>query len=106
LLKKRSHTFPNTDPAVFFGAIKARDIVTIQRELKNGTDLEITDEFGFTPLWRAVDIGEPKIIQLLLDHGANYEAKFLGHNSVLDWALDKGKENIVDMVLAKMDARS
>lgn len=104
--KKRSSTFPNTNPAIFFDAIKAGDIAAIQRELKNGTDLEITDEFGFTPLWRAVDIGERNVIQLLLDNGANYEAKFLGQTSVLEWALDKGKGDIVNMVLAKMDAKS
>lgn len=100
--KKRSYTFPNTNPAALFKAIKAGDFATIQKELKNGAALEVTDEIGFTPLWRAVDIGQRNVIQLLLDGGANYEANFNGQN-ILDWALKKGEQDIVNMVLAKMD---
>lgn len=105
LQKKRSNTFPNTDPAVFFDAIEEGDITTIKRELKNGTNVEIIDEFGRTPLWRAVEIGNRHVIQLLLDNDANVEAKNLRGGNILDWALKKGKEDIVNMVLAKMDAK-
>ncbi|KAK1254744.1 hypothetical protein MKX08_008739, partial [Trichoderma sp. CBMAI-0020] len=100
--KRRSYTFPNTDPAVLFNAIKTGDIATIQRELKNGAALEVTDKIGFTPLWRAVHIGEGRVIQLLLNGGANYEANLNGQN-ILEWALKKGKADIVDMICTKID---
>ncbi|EHK43341.1 hypothetical protein TRIATDRAFT_285954 [Trichoderma atroviride IMI 206040] len=42
--------FPGYD---FFEAIDKGDIPTIERLLENGADLEVADEFGRTPLWRA-----------------------------------------------------
>ncbi|KAL6887988.1 nucleoside phosphorylase domain-containing protein [Trichoderma evansii] len=104
-------TFPldkhsSTGSPVFFDAIKTGDIATIKRQLQNGIDLEITDEFGCTPLWRAVDIGHRNVIQLLLNNGANYEAKNFGGQNVLGWALDKDKHDIVDMVCKIMDTKS
>lgn len=106
MIKKedRVSTFPNTDPAVFFDAIEKGDIATIKREVKNGTKLEIFDEFGRTPLWRAVDIGERSVIQFLLENGANVEAKNFRGQNILDWALNKGKQDIVNMVIAIGDA--
>lgn len=101
---KKSYTYPNTDPAVLFDAIKAGDIATIEKELKNGAALEVTDGFGFTPLWRAVDIGKCSAIKLLLDNGANYDARFNG-KTVLQWALDNCKVDIVDMIFVKMDEK-
>ncbi|KAL7927011.1 purine and uridine phosphorylase [Trichoderma austrokoningii] len=102
--ESRVHTFPSTDPAAFFDAIEEGNIAIIKRELKNGTSLEIVDEFGRTPLWRAVDIGERRVIQFLLDNGANVEAKNFRGQNILDWALKKGKRDIVDMVLPIVDA--
>ncbi|UKZ64998.1 uncharacterized protein TrAtP1_006199 [Trichoderma atroviride] len=96
----RVHTFPNTDPEAFFNAVEKGDIPTIQRELKNGTSLEITDEFGRTPLWLAVGIGKRNVIQILLEKGANVEAKNFHGQNILEWALNKGKHDIVNMVIA------
>jgi hypothetical protein len=97
-------TFPSTDPALFFDAVEKGDIATIKREIKNGTKLEITDEFGRTPLWLAVGIGKRSVIQLLLENGADVEAKNLRGQNILDWALNKGKQDIVNMVIAIGDA--
>lgn len=100
MIKKedRVHSFPNTDPAFFFNAIEKGDFTTIRRELKNGTNLEITDEFGRTPLWFAVSIGKRNVIQLLLEKGANTEAKNLHGQNILAWAVGKGKTDIVEML--------
>ncbi|UKZ60138.1 uncharacterized protein TrAtP1_001422 [Trichoderma atroviride] len=94
--------FPGYD---FFEAIDKGDIPTIERLLKNGADLEVADEFGRTPLWRAVSIGERSVIQLLLVNGANLEAKNLHKQNILNWAKSKSKPDIVDMIVAAMDAR-
>lgn len=110
LNKKRSYTYPNTDPAVLFKAIKAVDIATVEKELKNGAALEVADRLGFTPLWRAVDvvnIDEPAVeecavIKLLVDNGANYNAKVNGQ-TVLQWALDNCRADIAGMICDKMD---
>lgn len=101
-------TWPlNNDPTSdLFEAIEEGDIATIKKELENGIDLDILDEFGRTPLWRAVEIGKLSVIQLLLDNGADFEAQNLRKQNILDWALKKGKQDIVNMVIAIMDAKS
>lgn len=69
----RSVAFPRdaSGPTIEFlsGAIDAGDIATIKRLLQSGTDLETTDEFGRTPLWRAVEVDQRSVIQLLLENG-------------------------------------
>ncbi|KAL7921155.1 hypothetical protein ACQKWADRAFT_327934 [Trichoderma austrokoningii] len=82
----------------FFEAIKDGDVATIKSMLASGADVEMTDEFGRTPLWRAVLLGERSLIQLFLDSGASMEAENFNRQSILDWAIDKGKSDIVEML--------
>lgn len=96
--ENRVHTFPNTDPAIFFEAIEKGDVATIKRELKNGTNLEIVDEFGRTPLWHAVLIGKRSVVQLLLEKGASIEAKNFHGQNILGWAVEKQKNDIIEML--------
>ncbi|KAM0465683.1 hypothetical protein ACHAPV_001740 [Trichoderma viride] len=113
--KYRGHTFPDIIPKpkkyIFsptaeslFEAIENKDMATIRKALENEVDLETTDEFGRTLLWRAVECDQVSVIQLLLDNGADIEAKNIHGQNILDWALKKGREDIVERVLARLDS--
>jgi uncharacterized protein len=67
------------------------------RILLQGTqNVDATDVFGNTPLWRAVMTKHPNpdLIKLLLDAGANPKRKNSKGNSPLDLVIKQGHKNI------------
>ncbi|KAM0484348.1 hypothetical protein ACHAPX_001771 [Trichoderma viride] len=82
----------------YFRAIEIRDMPRIRKLIEDGADLETTDELGRTPLWHAVIIGHRKIIQLLLDHGANTEAQNVDAQDILGWAVVSNRYDIVEIL--------
>jgi ankyrin repeat protein len=57
------------------------------------------DAQGHTALWHAIDQNDPAIVQWLLDHGADVEAKTRGGDPPLHWAVKKGHKDIVTLLL-------
>jgi hypothetical protein len=51
-------------------AIRAGDVVTMQREFEAGADVNAFDEEGLTPLFHAVASGDAAMVRALLAHGA------------------------------------
>lgn len=51
------------------------DVQTVQGYLDRGTDVNLKDEAGATPLHYAAGAGRLPIVQLLLERGANPNAK-------------------------------
>lgn len=82
----------------YFRAIEIRDMPRIKKLIEDGADLETTDELGRTPLWHAVIIGHRKIIQLLLDHGANMKAQNVDAQDILGWAVVSNRYDIVKIL--------
>lgn len=82
----------------YFRAIEIRDIPRIRKLIEDGADLETTDELGRTPLWHAVIIGHRKIIQLLLDNGANTEAQNDDAQDILGWAVASNRYDIIEIL--------
>ncbi|MEM7060469.1 MAG: ankyrin repeat domain-containing protein [Pseudomonadota bacterium] len=62
-------------PAMIVAAEKGRSEV-ISWLLNNGFDVDEADEFGGTALIAAVQYDRPKIVDLLLNHGASISAKY------------------------------
>ncbi|KAK2715890.1 hypothetical protein QYM36_010456 [Artemia franciscana] len=54
---------------------------------------------GYTPLHCAAEKGITEVVQLLLDSGANVDAKGEDSNTPLHIAVFRGKENIVELLL-------
>lgn len=52
-------------------AVKNSDVVTIQKIIGNGADLEELDECGYTPLQIAIFRGDASVFGALLGAGAN-----------------------------------
>ncbi|PTB45639.1 hypothetical protein M441DRAFT_54680 [Trichoderma asperellum CBS 433.97] len=82
----------------YFRAIETRDIPSIRKLIGDGADLETTDELGRTPLWHAVIIGHHTIIRLLLDNGANIEARDVDAQDILGWAVASNRYDIVQIL--------
>jgi hypothetical protein len=89
-----------------FAAVTHEDKPGVQRLLEQGTDPNEKAHMGWTPLHEAVYVGEVEICRLLLDHGADVNAR-TGNNqkgSSVDWtplfmAVSYGKEDIVAELL-------
>jgi hypothetical protein len=50
---------------------RAEALVYVPVLLKHGVDVNATDEHGETALQAAIGVGEPQLVRLLLDHGAD-----------------------------------
>lgn len=69
-------------------------------------DLEYRDGTGNTPLIHAVFRGREEIVQLLLQHGANINARSSRNTTPLSVATHQGHESIVRLLLAHAQAHA
>jgi ankyrin repeat protein len=57
-------------------ALRARDVARVEIVLRSGASPdERVDDWAVTPLMLAAELNYPEIVQVLLDAGANLEAK-------------------------------
>lgn len=56
-------------------AVQRESASAVEVLLRHGADMTIADEHGYTPLHRAAMHGEPKVVKLLLDAGADPTAR-------------------------------
>jgi ankyrin repeat protein len=67
-------------------AVADGDIEAIARLVNQGEDIDVIDEDGQTPLYRAVWKNSKQLVSVLLDNGANYRWRdskgrtSVGHN--------------------------
>ncbi len=52
---------------------------TIRKLLKKGADANVQDEYGVTPLCRAVILGDKIMVKRLIEYGANVNIEYKGH---------------------------
>lgn len=52
-------------------AVVRNDAPMVRLLLSHGAQTQVLDEYGFTPLGRAVEGGRVEIVRMLVDHGAN-----------------------------------
>jgi len=81
-------------------AVMINDSNLTKAVLKKTTDVNIADVFGMTPLMWAVynEYDRPEIIQALLDHGAQINAKSKDGSTALSWAIKKGNTATVALL--------
>jgi len=64
--------------------------------------VDAPDEFGETPLLRAVEFGKPKLAQVLMERGASLSNTFSGTYSrltPLSYAVEEGKKDMAALIL-------
>ena len=81
--------------AAFDGNIEA-----VKQHLAAGTDVNVKDKDGWTPLHLAAWKSHKKIVELLIDKGANVNANTTDRWSVLDMALSGTDKDIIDLIKA------
>ena len=81
-------------------AAKTGKLSAVERALKQGADIEATDkEYGSTALIWATYGGHRRIVELLLQKGANPNAANIEGRTSLFFAANKGNERIVKILL-------
>ena len=92
-------------PRDFYDAIRQNDLKRIQSYLDAGTNPDLRDARGSTPLMHAAAIGSIDAMRLLIKAGADVNAKNGLDTSVLVWgALDKQKAKLLLDAGAKVNA--
>jgi len=82
-------------------ATEAGDIVQMQALLAQGAEVNTRNAHGWTPLHVAAAGGDPAVITLLLQHGADIHAQSHIGTTALDNATTRGgRKAVIDLLLA------
>lgn len=76
-----------------FRAVELMDFESVEEALENGADINATNDYDDCPLICAERKGHTKIVQLLLDHGANT-------NGILQRAVEHKHIEIIQLLLS------
>ncbi|KAI4145852.1 MAG: hypothetical protein LQ341_002241 [Variospora aurantia] len=96
--------------AGLLGAIQQGDDLLLEIAIEEGANVNAKGADGKAPLHLAAMQGNPDIVQLLIDHGAdiniptslrgdNMERKFNGQRTPLHWACDRGHESCIRLLV-------
>jgi ankyrin repeat protein len=84
-----------------FEDINNGNIEGVKLAIANGSDVNVKDELGSTPLDGAVYDGHKEIAELLIANGANANAKDEDGATPLHLAADTGHKDIVELLISK-----
>ena len=80
-------------------AIREGDIEAVKRHLAAGMDVNARDDNGWNPLHLAAENGHKGIAELLIDKGANVNAKDkYFRKTSRDWAIERGYTETADLL--------
>ncbi|WVQ75397.1 hypothetical protein IAR50_005017 [Cryptococcus sp. DSM 104548] len=80
-------------------AVSTDDLVEVRKILQNDKGLvNVVDEFGYTPLHIAADRGYPDMTRLLLEHGADRNAKDQDEQTPLMLAEISSRDDIITIL--------
>ncbi len=82
-----------------FKAVKKGKITALNRMIKQGIDVNMKDEDGWTPLMYAAANNDTKIAQVLLKAGANVEARDKDGRTALIYAAAKNNIEVTKILL-------
>ena len=85
-------------------AAKTGDLAGVQAELDKGVDVDVDDyswgSWGETPLQLAARYSHNEIVELLIDNGADVNAKDVNGNTPLHLAALFGRKEVVELLIA------
>ena len=80
-------------PDQFYAAIRGNDNAQIETLLRNGAAVDVRDRRGgATPLMNAAAFGSIETMKLLIDKGADVNARSTAGATALMWAVDRSRE--------------
>ena len=83
-------------------AITGDKLDLVKLLLEKGAHLDAKDDYGFTPLLKAVEYGAPEeVIDLLLKHGANVHVSAEDRKTALHFAAQKDDVKTMKQVIKK-----
>jgi ankyrin repeat protein len=97
--KTRQHDLANDMTPIRLAAMSNHDKVLDHFLDKIGLDLDAKDEAGRTALYWASKLGHNKILQMLLDRGADANTQARKYGSALQAASAQGHDKVVQMLL-------
>lgn len=81
-------------------AARRGDVAVVREVLEGGVDVNATTKYGATALSYACDRGHAEVVQLLLESGANPNAKDTFYGATpLDWAMSDKKREIIQALV-------
>lgn len=69
--------------------------------MQHGTDVDVQDTIGNSPIQRAAVFGHTAIIQCLIEHGANVNIRPNAGRTPLDWAVNRNHQSAADLPLPR-----
>ena len=98
--------FQDNKPLVYktiHEAAKNGDLADVINHLARGTDVNVKDNYGETPLHWAISYGHKDVAELLIAKGANVNTKGQGGETPLHMAAirEKGNKDVAELLIAK-----
>ncbi|WP_020531747.1 ankyrin repeat domain-containing protein [Flexithrix dorotheae] len=90
--------YSQTEDQKLIQALENCNLAELTAALKNGADIQVTDEKGMTPLHLGVICGNPDIVKVLLFYKADVNAKDHFQMSALDYALLSENQQIINLL--------
>jgi|TARA_B100000678_G_scaffold180062_1_gene150228 ankyrin repeat protein len=85
------------DISIHEAAMKG-NIEAVKQHLAAGTDVNVKDNIGLTPLHMAAGDGRKEVAELLIAKGAEVNVKNKYHKTPLDWAIDFKHPEITNLL--------
>ena len=82
-------------------AVEKGNVEAIKQHLAAGTDVNVRDSIGETPLHYAARWGHKGIAELLIANGADVNAKHDYGYTPLHWTANNGHKEVVELLIAK-----
>ena len=77
------------------------NIEAVKQHIAAGTDVNVKNEFGWTPLYYAAWGGHKEIVELLIAKGADVNKDDDDESTPLHYAALKGQKEIAELLIAK-----
>ena len=81
-------------------AAKGGNIAAVKQHISTGTDVNVKNELGMTPLFLATGMGHKEIAELLISKGADLNAKDKNGGTPLHIASSRGQKEIAQLLIA------
>ena len=76
------------------------NIKAVIRHLANGVDVNVKNDFGFTPLLKAAQFGRREVAELLIAKGADVNAKGWDGRTPLHFAVLRSSKEMAELLIA------